>query len=299
MVEVEPWLVGWLGCCFVRGLTPFYSRHWLDMHWRVVTVLDVWNNWLPVTRTVETANDDRLFILPTACVKNWNEHLPHLGLPFFYSLYSCLVCTQILRFLLEWTKGLLLHIHNPDFVGLGYIIVVVIGCNTLLFCRNPCPLYNCCALWYLLVFYTLVAKLRNRSLYKTHEHVQKYVENVWMSCVEGWAKAFWKQQVLNTKNGVEAQNKYFKYNYLLRSVDKSVFDIAALLVEWFIPDAYQHYLNTNFKLSSRYRKFKDNIRSYLQNRPAHFIKHCMSSKFRAEGFRDSDVDCVDIARGEF
>lgn len=105
--------------------------------------------------------------------------------------------------------------------------------------------------------------------------------------------------MLNTKNGVEAQNKYFKYNYLPRSVDKSVFGIAVLLVEWFIPDAYQHYLDTNFKLSSRYRKFKDNIRSYLQNRPAHFIKHCMSSKFRAEGFRDSDVNCVDIARGEF
>ena len=95
---------------------------------------------------------------------------------------------------------------------------------------------------------TAVAKLRNAALYKTNKHVQEYVENVWMSCVERWAKAFRKQQVLNivnTNNGVEAQNKHFKYDYLPRSVDKSVFGIAVLLVESFIPDSYQHYLDTN------------------------------------------------------
>ena len=149
---------------------------------------------------------------------------------------------------------------------------------------------------------TAVAKLRNAALYKTNKHVQEYVENVWMSCVERWAKAFRTQQVLNivnTNNGVEAQNKHFKYDYLPRSVDKSVFGIAVLLVESFIPDSYQHYLDTNFKLSSRYRKFKDNIPCYLRNRPAHFIKHCIRSKFQADEFRESDVDCVDLVQGEF
>ena len=37
---------------------------------------------------------------------------------------------------------------------------------------------------------TAVAKLRNAALYKTNKHVQEYVENVWMSCVKRWAKAF-------------------------------------------------------------------------------------------------------------
>lgn len=44
-------------------------------------------------------------------------------------------------------------------------------------------------------------------------------------------------QYCQYKNGVEAQNKHFKYDYLPRSVDKSVFGIAVLLVELFIPDA--------------------------------------------------------------
>ena len=99
---------------------------------------------------------------------------------------------------------------------------------------------------------------------------------------------------MNTNNGVEAQNKHFKYDYLPRSVDKSVFGIAVLLVESFIPDSYQHYLDTNFKLSSRY-----SIPCYLRNRPAHFIKHYIRSKFQADECRESDVDCVDLVQGEF
>ena len=105
--------------------------------------------------------------------------------------------------------------------------------------------------------------------------------------------------IVNTNNGVEAQNKHFKYDYLPRSVDKSVFGIAVLLVESFIPDSYQHYLDTNLKPSSRYRKFKDNIPSYRRNHPAYSIKHCIRSKFQVEEFRETAVDCVDLVQGEF
>lgn len=106
---------------------------------------------------------------------------------------------------------------------------------------------------------TAVTRLPNIALYKTNKHVQDYEENVWMSCVERWAKAFQKQQMLNivnTNNGVEAQNKHLKYDYLPRSVDTSVFGIAVLLVESFILDSYQHYLDTNLhtgKIKTTYR----------------------------------------------
>ena len=147
-----------------------------------------------------------------------------------------------------------------------------------------------------------LGKLRKSSVYTHHSNVQEYVENVWMTCVKRWAQVFRQQQILNivnTNNGVEAQNKHFKYDYLPRSVDKSVFGIAVLLVESFIPDAYQHYVDTNFKQSSLYRGFDDRTPSYLHNRPAHFIKHCMKSRFDAGEFRESDVDCLDISKGVF
>ena len=64
-----------------------------------------------------------------------------------------------------------------------------------------------------------------------------------------WTQAFRKQQavnIVNTNNGVEAQNKHFKYDYLPRPVD----GIAMLLVESLIPDSYQQYKDANFKQSS-------------------------------------------------
>ena len=103
------------------------------------------------------------------------------------------------------------------------------------------------------------------------------MENIWAACAERWAQAFRKQQavnIVNTNNGVEAQNKHFKYDYLPRSVDKSAYGITMLLVESFIPDI-------------------------LHNRPSHFIKHCMKSRFAAGEYRQGDVHCIDLDRGVF
>ena len=146
-----------------------------------------------------------------------------------------------------------------------------------------------------------LVKLRKSSVYKT-KNVQDYVENIWVSCAERWAQVFRKQQavnIVNTNNGVEAQNKHFKYDYLPRSVDKSAYGIAMLLVETFIPDSYQQYKDANFKQSSSYRVYNDDIPESLRNRPSHFIKHCMKSRFAAGEFRQSDVHCIDLDKGAF
>lgn len=58
-----------------------------------------------------------------------------------------------------------------------------------------------------------VAALQKLSLYQGRSNVQNYVDNVWLSCSFRWAKCMRKRQVLNivdTNNGVEAQNKAFK-----------------------------------------------------------------------------------------
>jgi len=73
-----------------------------------------------------------------------------------------------------------------------------------------------------------------QCLYKEKSNVQKYVDNVWLSCSFRWAKCMRKRQVLNivdTNNGTEAQNKTFKNEYLPLSLDKSVYGISVMLVE--------------------------------------------------------------------
>ena len=117
-----------------------------------------------------------------------------------------------------------------------------------------------------------------------------------------WAHVFRVQQavnIVNTNNGIEAQNKLFKYRYLPGSLDKSVFGIVVMIVESFIPDSYQHYLDTNLQLSGSYREFKRDIPDYLHNRPPHFVKHCLRSNFGAAEFAEHDVKCVNLEKGEF
>ena len=147
-----------------------------------------------------------------------------------------------------------------------------------------------------------LVELRESSVYKTKKNVQDYVENIWVSCAERWAQAFRKQQavnIVNTDHGVEAQNKHFKYDYLPRSVDKSAYGIAMLLVESFIPDSYQQYKDANFKRSRSYRAYNDDIPESLRNRQSHFIKNCMKSRFAAGEFRQSDIHCIDLDKGTF
>ena len=147
-----------------------------------------------------------------------------------------------------------------------------------------------------------VAALKNLPLYKGKSNVQNYVDNVWLSCSFRWAKCMRKRQVLNivdTNNGVEAQNKAFKYGYLPRSLDKSVFGISVMLVETYVPDCRQRYLQRNVQLSSAYRRYNAQIPSYLHNRPSHFIKHCLKAKFSSGDLRECDVLCVHTVKGVF
>ena len=65
-----------------------------------------------------------------------------------------------------------------------------------------------------------------------------------MTFKEQWAQIFRKQQavnIVNTNNGVESQNRHFKYNYLPRAINKSIYGVVTTMVESFLPDSYQHY----------------------------------------------------------
>ena len=137
---------------------------------------------------------------------------------------------------------------------------------------------------------------------KFYEKVKDYVENTWLSCSSRWAHAFRQQQavnVVNTNNGTEAMNKLFKYEYLPRSVDKSVYGIATTIVESFIPDSYQQYMQSNLMFSSAYRRYNKNVPAYLQDRPPQFVKHCLKSRYAAAEYQCSDISTVNFQKGEF
>lgn len=146
-----------------------------------------------------------------------------------------------------------------------------------------------------------VESLRNSTLYAGNPQVEDYSEKVWLSCSKRWCHTFRVQQavnIVNTNNGIEAQNKVLKYSYLRSSLDKSVFGITVMIVESFVPDSYQHYIDTNLQVSSSYRQYR-NLPDYLHNRVMHFVKHCLKANFAACEFKECDVTCVSFEKGEF
>lgn len=144
-------------------------------------------------------------------------------------------------------------------------------------------------------------KLRKSNVYVSNPKVRQYCDNFWLQCSCRWAHAFRKQQVaniVNTNNGVDRQNHVFKYSYLPRSIDKSIYGIAVMLVELFIPDSYQQ-LDTNLRRSSCYRRYNQAIPEYLHNRPPQFVKHCLKSNFASADYKQYDIRCVNHEKREF
>ena len=91
--------------------------------------------------------------------------------------------------------------------------------------------------------------LRNPNVYCDNVKVRDYVKKIWMPCVKCWAHVYWNQEavnIVNTNNGVEAQNKYFKDNYLPDLSTNQSMPLLLCLSSIF----FQIYTNTTSKLTS-------------------------------------------------
>ena len=72
------------------------------------------------------------------------------------------------------------------------------------------------------LFNVAVKELLGTPLVKQNVDVCTYIEKMWLSCSFRWARAFRKHvvdNIVNTNNGVEAQNRVIKYSYLPHTID--------------------------------------------------------------------------------
>ncbi|XP_065641395.1 uncharacterized protein LOC124812064 [Hydra vulgaris] len=100
----------------------------------------------------------------------------------------------------------------------------------------------------------------------------------YISIFQRWVWAYRQNHLLvnlNTNNGVERQNKSFKYFYLQRFKNYSLTGMLTILIEEFFIDKYQSYTEKNFKMDSRYRRYAKIIPNFLINRPRALVKHCL------------------------
>ena len=154
------------------------------------------------------------------------------------------------------------------------------------------------------LFSTAVGEFQKLPLYKDKGNVQRFVDN-WLSCAFRWTQAVRHSDadsIINFDNGIKEQSCVFSYQYLPWAVDRSVYGIALLLVESFIPDSYRSYMEMNTTLSQQAQdKASPLVPPYLHHRPPSFVKHCLKAQFKVEQeYTDpTDVICVDYNQGEF
>ncbi|XP_065652066.1 uncharacterized protein LOC136079729 [Hydra vulgaris] len=67
--------------------------------------------------------------------------------------------------------------------------------------------------------------------------------------------------------------------------------MLTILIEEFFPDKYQSYIEKNFKMDSRYRRYAKIIPSFLINRPPEMVRHCLKKISLAESF---DLDTISM-----
>ena len=103
----------------------------------------------------------------------------------------------------------------------------------------------------------------NSEVYKKNVQVQSWLQGTWFPKEKRWASAYREHKIdikINTNNGVKAQNKVFKYNYLSKGTDKTLSGVAKVIVESFCLDQYKLYMLKNLKLNR-------NIKAYNSNAP--------------------------------
>ncbi|XP_065682326.1 uncharacterized protein LOC124811828 [Hydra vulgaris] len=125
--------------------------------------------------------------------------------------------------------------------------------------------------------------------------LKKYIETYWLTIIERWVWAYRQNRLLvnlNTNNGVERQNKSFKYSYLQQFNSSSLTGMLTILIEEFFPDKYQSYIEKNFKMDSRYRHYAKIIPSFLINRPREMVTHCLKKISLAESFDLGKVSMI-------
>ena len=111
--------------------------------------------------------------------------------------------------------------------------------------------------------------------------------------LQRWAHAYRDSvyhAAVNRNNGTEAQNKLFKYNFLPCNKQRAtVSAITTLLVEDYLPMAYQKYLVQNYKQTSTYRAYNDFVPDYLLDRPRNIILHCLDRMARSHKLTASNI----------
>ncbi|KAH7965057.1 hypothetical protein HPB49_003105 [Dermacentor silvarum] len=130
------------------------------------------------------------------------------------------------------------------------------------------------------------------SEYWKNETFRSYFEAVWLSVKERWVMSYRLEfdVVLTTNNGIEAQNRVLKAQYVKSAIGKrSLTSLITAVVHGYLPDTEVKFHEAPRRQSSVYRQYSENTPAYLHNRPHGFVKHTLRRLVNAEEYNHTDM----------
>lgn len=131
------------------------------------------------------------------------------------------------------------------------------------------------------------------SEYWKNNRFRSYFEEVWLSVKELWVMSYRLEfdVVLTTNNGIEAQNRVLKAQYVKSSSGKrSLTSLIMTVVHGYLPDKEAKFHEAARRQSSAYRQYSENVPAYLHNRPHGFVKHMLRRLVNAEEYTPTDME---------
>ena len=110
--------------------------------------------------------------------------------------------------------------------------------------------------------------------------------------LQRWAHAYRGSvyhAAVNTNDGIETQNKGLQVQLPRNKQRATVSAITIVLVEVYLPTAYQKYLLQNYKQAFMYRTSSDFAPDYLQDRPINIILHRLDRMARSHKLTASNI----------
>ncbi|XP_062587621.1 uncharacterized protein LOC134249268 [Saccostrea cucullata] len=141
-------------------------------------------------------------------------------------------------------------------------------------------------------FENALASLTNSVEWTGNARFRNWFNKTWLSEKKRWVWAYryGKGLLVNTNNGLERQNKIFKYKFLEQRKDNHLSGMISSLITEYLPAMMLKYTRDNVLASERVgRSYIAEIPDFLKNRPASFIKHCMTKIDLAETVEETDI----------
>ncbi|XP_070546963.1 sentrin-specific protease 1-like [Ptychodera flava] len=145
-----------------------------------------------------------------------------------------------------------------------------------------------------------VSDLKASSVWKQNKRLQQYIEGKWIPAHQRWVRAYRMERFnvsVNTNNGIERQNRAFKYDYLREYNDRTLSGMITVIVEQYFPSSYNRYREENIKCCASFKKYNEEIPAFLQNRPREMVNHICSRYRNAIHIKETDIK--EIQEGHF